>query len=167
MDFERRIPEGDTHERAVCNTCGFVAYENPKIVAGAVVAVGETVLLCRRAIEPRRGFWTLPAGFLELHETPEEGALREAFEEAQARIVLEGLLGIATIPRLSQVQMLYRARFDGVPAFAAGEETLELAMFGWAEIPWGELAFPSVDWALRVWYEGRARPIGAPAVWSG
>jgi ADP-ribose pyrophosphatase YjhB (NUDIX family) len=167
MDFERRIPEGDTHERAVCTTCGFVAYENPKIVAGAVVADGETVLLCRRAIEPRRGFWTLPAGFLELHETPEEGALREAFEEAQARIVLEGLLGIATIPRLSQVQMLYRARFDGKPAFAAGEETLELGMFGWAEIPWGELAFPTVDWALRVWHDGRARPIGAPAVWSG
>jgi ADP-ribose pyrophosphatase YjhB (NUDIX family) len=152
--FTKKIPQGDTQERDVCVSCGYVAYENPKIVAGAVVAHAGDVLLCRRAIEPRKGFWTLPAGFLEVHEKPEEGALREVFEEAAARVVLEGLIGIYTVRRISQVQMFYRARFEGAPEFAAGDETLETKLFAWGEIPWEEIAFPSVVWALETWRAG-------------
>ncbi|HTZ69247.1 MAG TPA: NUDIX hydrolase, partial [Acetobacteraceae bacterium] len=92
--FVRRIPEGDQRERMVCADCGHIAYENPKIVVGAVIVADGAVLLCRRAIEPRRGFWTLPAGYLELGETLQEGAAREIFEEAQARVELEGILGV-------------------------------------------------------------------------
>ncbi len=153
-DFVKQIPEGDTHERDVCARCGYIAYENPKIVTGAVVAHEGRVLLCRRAIEPRAGFWTLPAGFLEAHEQPEEGARREALEEAMAHITLEGLIGIYTVRRISQVQMFFRARFDGTPAFAAGEETLEAKLFAWEEIPWDDIAFPSVIWTLKTWRAG-------------
>jgi ADP-ribose pyrophosphatase YjhB (NUDIX family) len=153
-DFTRQVPDGDTHERDVCVTCGFIDYKNPKIVAGSVVVHEGKVLLCKRAIEPRTGFWTLPAGFLEAHEQPEEGARREAFEEAVARIELQGLIGIYTVKRLSQVQMFFRATFAGTPAFRAGDETLEAALFAWEDIPWDDLAFPSVTWTLRKWREG-------------
>jgi ADP-ribose pyrophosphatase YjhB (NUDIX family) len=153
-DFETIVPEGDSRPREVCKTCGFVDYQNPKIVAGAVVSHAGKILLCRRAIEPRSGFWTLPAGFLEAHEQPEEGAMREVFEEACARVVLEGLIGIYTVARLSQVQMFFRARFAGEPAFAVGEETLEVGLFAWDEIPWAEIAFPSVTWMLERWKDG-------------
>jgi ADP-ribose pyrophosphatase YjhB (NUDIX family) len=154
MDFSIKIPEGDTHERSVCNTCGFVDYQNPKIVAGAVVSHEGKILLCKRAIEPRAGFWTLPAGFLENHEQPEEGAKREAFEEAVARIELDGLIGIYTVKRLSQVQMFFRAHFAGEPSFQAGDETTDAALFAWEDIPWDEIAFPSVTWMLHRWREG-------------
>jgi ADP-ribose pyrophosphatase YjhB (NUDIX family) len=153
-DFAKRIPDGDTREREVCQVCGFVNYENPKIVAGAVVSAAGRVLLCRRGIEPQKGFWTLPAGFLEAHEQPEEGARREVAEEACAEIVLEGLVGIYTVKRISQVQMFFRARFAGEPQFAAGEETLEARLFGWDEIPWDRIAFPSVTWTLERWKAG-------------
>jgi ADP-ribose pyrophosphatase YjhB (NUDIX family) len=153
-NFAKQIPEGDTRERDVCMTCGFVDYHNPRIVAGAAVSHEGRLLLCRRAIEPRAGFWTLPAGFLEAHEQPEEGVLREVFEEACARIILEGMIGIYTVKRLSQVQMFFRARFDGAVEFAAGEETLEAKLFAWEEIPWEEIAFPSVIWALQMWKAG-------------
>jgi len=153
-EFITQIPAGDTRERAVCVSCGFVDYRNPKIVAGAVVAHEGRVLLCRRAIEPRSGFWTLPAGFLEVHEAPEDGAKREVFEEARARVELLGLIGIYTVKRLSQVQMFFRAKFAGAAEFAAGEETSAAAMFAWEEIPWDEIAFPSVEWTLRTWHEG-------------
>ena len=146
--FRRIVPEGDNRERQICELCGFVAYENPRIVVGSVVRHDGRILLCRRAIEPRLGFWTLPAGYLELHETPEEGAMREAAEEATARIALAGLLAVYTIRRLSQVQLFYRARLTE-PAIAPGPESLELGLFAWHEIPWGDLAFPSVGWALR------------------
>jgi ADP-ribose pyrophosphatase YjhB (NUDIX family) len=153
-EFVKKIPEGDTRERAVCASCGFIDYQNPRIVAGAVVAHAGKVLLCRRSIEPRAGFWTLPAGFLEAHEQPEQGALREAFEEAQARVTLEGLIGIYTVARISQVQLFFRARFAGAPVFSAGDETLETRLFAWEEIPWDELAFPAVTWALKTWRDG-------------
>jgi ADP-ribose pyrophosphatase YjhB (NUDIX family) len=159
MNFERKIPEGDGIEREVCVTCGYVAYENPKIVVGTVVAHEGKVLLCKRAIEPRLGFWTLPAGYMELHETPEEGAKREAFEEAEARIIIEGLLGVYTVKPLSQVQLLFRARFEGEPKFSAGVETLELGLFAWEEIPWEEIAFPSVKWVLDLWRDGWDAPL--------
>jgi ADP-ribose pyrophosphatase YjhB (NUDIX family) len=155
-NFRQVVPAGDTRERAVCETCGFVDYENPRIVAGALVVHEGQVLLCRRDIEPRRGCWTLPAGFLEAHEAPEEGARREVREEACAEIELEALLGLYTVRRLSQVQMFYRARFAGAPGFAAGEETAEARLFAWEQIPWAEIAFPSVTWALNFWHEGAA-----------
>jgi ADP-ribose pyrophosphatase YjhB (NUDIX family) len=141
------IPEGDNRERLVCPDCGFINYENPKIVVGSVVLWQDRVLLCRRAINPRRGFWTLPAGYLELNEAAEEGARREAREEALAEIAIDGLLAVYSIPRISQIQLIYRARLVA-PDVAAGPESLEVALFRWDEIPWGELAFPSVRWAL-------------------
>lgn len=144
--FVRRVPEGDSLERDVCRHCGFVDYRNPRIVVGSVVSVGGAILLCRRAIEPRRGFWTLPAGYLELGETPEEGARREAMEEATADIRLTGLLAVYSVPRIGQVQIFYRAELVG--GFAAGPESLDVRPFAADALPWGELAFPSVAWAL-------------------
>ena len=161
--FNREIPEGDTHERSVCAECGFIDYQNPKIVVGSVVVDAGRVLLCRRAIEPRAGFWTLPAGYLELGETPEQGAAREALEEAEAAITIEGILGIYTVRHLSQVQILFRATFAGAPHFAPGVETLETVLFAWDDIPWPHIAFPSVHWVLNLWHAGRDRPLGAPA----
>jgi ADP-ribose pyrophosphatase YjhB (NUDIX family) len=141
------IPEGDNRERMVCPDCGFINYENPKVVVGAVCLCQDRFLLCRRAINPRRGYWTLPAGYLELHESTVAGAIREAWEEAQARITIDGLLAVYDIPRISQVQLIYRAHL-AAPEFAAGPESLEVKLFAWEEIPWDELAFPSVRWAL-------------------
>ena len=142
-----RIPEGDNRERLTCPDCGFVQYDNPKVVVGAVVRWQGRILLCRRAINPRKGFWTLPAGYLELNETVEDGARREAWEEARARLNLRGVLAVYNIPRLSQIQVIYRA--DLVDGEASpGPESLDVRLFAWDEIPWNELAFPSVRWAL-------------------
>ena len=160
--FSTLVPPGDTHERQVCDACGWVAYENPKIVTGAVVASDGMVLLCRRAIEPRRGYWTLPAGYLELNETVEEGAQREAWEEAQARIALEGILAVYSIARIGQVQVIFRAGFNGPVQFAAGEESMDVRLFGWDDIPWNDLAFPTVHWSLHAWRRSGSAPLGAP-----
>ena len=162
-EFIRRVPDGDNRERLVCPDCGHVAYENPKVVVGSVVVAGGAVLMCRRAIEPRRGFWTLPAGYLELGETVEEGARREAWEEARAEIVLDGILGVFSISRIGQVQVIFRARFEGAPAYAVGEESLDVRLFRPEEIPWPEIAFPSVHWALDAWRRAGAGLLGAPA----
>ena len=151
------IPDGDNRERMVCPDCGFINYENPKIVVGAVCLWQERILLCRRAINPRRGFWTLPAGYLELHESTPAGAIREAWEEAQAKITIDGLLAIYDIPRISQVQVIYRARL-AEPGVEPGPESLEVARQfrdeceanGWrhfhdlSEGPWG--AAPHYPW---------------------
>ena len=145
-EFVRAVPDGDNVERDICQKCGLVIYENPKVVVGSVVRFDNRILLCRRAIEPRKGFWTLPAGFLELHETPEAGARREAMEEAEADICIESLLAVYTIPRISQVQLIYRATFDGNAA--PGPESLDVELFDWDDIPRDEIAFPSVHWAL-------------------
>jgi ADP-ribose pyrophosphatase YjhB (NUDIX family) len=144
----RTRPDGDDRDRLVCPDCGYIAYENPKVVVGAVCSWGDRILLCRRAINPRKGYWTLPAGYLELEETTEQGALREAWEEARAQIELDALLAVYNIPRISQVQLIYRARLlsDDV---SPGPESEEVALLDWADIPWNELAFPSVTWALR------------------
>ena len=160
--FERRVPQGDTTERYVCGDCGHIYYSNPKIVVGSVVAHEGRILLCRRAIEPRKGFWTLPAGYLEDHETPEDGARREAREEAQCDIVLDALLAVYSIPRISQVQLMYRAQL-ATPAFAAGAESLEVRLFSWEDIPWADLAFPSVTWALNHYRETKDRAVFVPA----
>ncbi len=145
--FVREIPAGDDRPRLVCGDCGFVNYENPKIVVGSVATWDDRFLLCRRAIDPRTGFWTLPAGYLELNESAAEGALREAWEEARARLILDQLLAIYSIPRISQIQLIYRARLES-PEVAPGPESLETGLFLWDEIPWDDLAFPSVRWAL-------------------
>jgi ADP-ribose pyrophosphatase YjhB (NUDIX family) len=161
--FVRRIPEGDDRERLMCPDCGHVAYENPKIIVGSVVAVAGQVMLCRRAIEPRRGFWTLPAGYMEMAETVEEGARREAWEEARARIALDGVLAIYSIARLGQVQVIFRAGL-AEPGFEAGPESLDVRLFAWEEIPWDAIAFPSVRWALHRWREAGEGPLGLPAM---
>jgi len=144
--FVRGVPDGDTLERDICQRCGFILYDNPKVVVGSVVRAGDQILLCRRAIEPRKGFWTLPAGYLELHETPEDGARREAMEEANATIEIESLLAVYTIPRLSQIQLIYRAVLVGEAS--PGPESLEVGLFDWDAIPTADIAFPSVHWAL-------------------
>jgi len=162
--FVRRIPEGDNRERLVCADCDHIAYEIPKVVVGSVVVADGAVLMCRRAIEPRTGYWTLPAGYLELGETIEEGAMREAREEAQADIVLDGILAVFSIARIGQVQVIFRARFADEPTrhFAPGPESLEVGMFAWDAIPWDSIAFPSVRWALDAWRQSGPGPLGPP-----
>lgn len=144
----RMVPAGDERERFVCQSCATIHYVNPKIVVGAVCLHEDRLLLCRRAIEPRIGFWTLPAGFMELGETAEEGAAREAMEEANARIAIDGLLAIYSIKRIDQVQIFYRARLLD-PKVSPGIESQAVMLVGFDAIPWDELAFPSVEWALR------------------
>jgi ADP-ribose pyrophosphatase YjhB (NUDIX family) len=163
--FERRTPEGDDRERLICADCGHVDYQNPKVVVGTVVASDGKILMCRRAIEPRRGFWTLPAGYLELGETLEEGAAREAMEEANARISIDGILGVFNVARIGQVQVIFRGRFagPGKPRFSAGPESQEVALFEWDRIPWNDIAFPTVLWALQAWDLRRTGPLGIPA----
>lgn len=165
-NFEERMPEGDDRLRLVCRSCGFINYQNPKIVVGSVVQWNHQLLLCRRAIEPRKGYWTLPAGYLELQEEAEEGARREAWEEARARIMIDQLLAIYSIPRISQIQLIYRAALAS-PDVSAGPESAEVGLFTWDEIPWEEIAFPSVHWALHHFAETREQkafaPFGNPA----
>ena len=159
----RAVPEGDTRERLICGDCGFVQYDNPKIVVGTVASWGERVLMCKRAIEPARGRWTIPAGYMELGETAEQGAAREALEEACARLEMGPLIGVYSIPRIGQVQLIYRATLvDG--AFGAGEESLDAALYAWDEIPWDEIAFPTVRWALEDWRATRAQTNVVPRV---
>jgi ADP-ribose pyrophosphatase YjhB (NUDIX family) len=164
VSFTMRVPPGEDRERRVCTSCGFIDYVNPRIVAGVVAHRDGAILLCKRAIDPRKGFWTLPAGFMELGESVEEGAMREAREEACAELALEGLLGVYSIPRIGQVQMFFRARLINEPA--AGPESLEVALFRWDNIPWPELAFPSVKWALEHYRETEGKrgfaPFGNP-----
>ena len=148
LRFQRSVPPGDERERLVCGDCGWIHYVNPKIVVGAVVTYGEQFLLCRRAIEPRSGFWTIPAGYMEEGESAEAGAAREVWEEALARVTLDALLAVYSIPVISQVQLIYRGTLSE-PVFGVGLESLEVRLFDWSDIPWDELAFPSVTWALQ------------------
>lgn len=160
VSFSPRIPPGEDRERRVCDSCGFIDYANPRIVAGVVAYTDGQILLCKRAIEPRKGYWTLPAGFMELGESVEEGAMREAHEEARAELELETLLGIYSIPRIGQVQIFFRARLLNTPS--AGPESLEVGLFRWENIPWSELAFPSVRWALEHYRETQGQAGFAP-----
>jgi len=154
--FVLEIPEGDDRERRVCADCGFIDYENPKIVVGSVASWGDRILLCRRAIHPRKGYWTLPAGYMEMNESAAEGAAREAWEEAFARLEIETVLAVYSIPRISQVQVIFRARLT-TPDVAAGPESAEVGLFHWTEIPWDDIAFPSVRWALNHFDEVRGQ----------
>lgn len=159
----RAIPDGDSRERLICGECGFVQYDNPKIVVGTVATWEGRILMCKRAIEPARGRWTIPAGYMELGESPEEGATREALEEACAKLEIDALIGVYAIPRIGQVQLIYRAKLvDG--AFAAGAESLDAALYAWDEIPWAEIAFPSVHWALEDWRATKDQESVAPRV---
>lgn len=162
--FDRRVPAGDDRERRVCTHCAFVDYENPKIVAGAVCVTGDEILLCQRAIEPRLGFWTIPAGFMELGESVEQAAIREAREEACADIALDGLIGVYTVPRIGQVHIMFRAVLKNQAQ--AGDETSAIAMTRWEDINWDTLAFPTVRWALEDWRATRDQSPVIPAVRS-
>ncbi len=156
-----KIPEGDNRVRAVCDSCGFVNYVNPKVVVGSVCTWQDRILLCRRAIDPRKGYWTLPAGYLEEEESAPAGAVREAEEEACVKIRIDALLAVYSIPRISQVQLIYRARLPSSKV-AAGPETEESRLWAWDEIPWDDLAFPSVRWSLNHFDEMRGLDEFAP-----
>ena len=143
-----RVPESDTHARAVCPVCGHIQYENPRNIVGTVPVWEGRVLLCRRAIEPRHGLWTLPAGFMELNETTEQGALRETREEAGIEVELDGLYCVANVKPVSQVYLLYRARMLHAH-WAPGPETLEAQLFSREDVPWDELAFRTVRETLH------------------
>jgi ADP-ribose pyrophosphatase YjhB (NUDIX family) len=149
------IPAGDNRERAVCDQCDTIHYQNPKIVAGALPVWEDKVLLCKRAIEPRYGSWTLPAGFMENGETVEQGAERETWEEAQAKLENLSLYTMLSIPRISQVYILFRAELTGETSFAPGEESLETRLFSEQQIPWDEIAFPMIERSLRYYFKDR------------
>lgn len=159
-EFALEVPEGDDKERRVCQRCDFIDYQNPKIVAGSVVEKDGKILLCKRAIEPRKGYWTLPAGYMELGESVEEAAQREAQEEALADIEIDRVLAVYSVQRIGQVQVMFRAKLDG--AYGVGPESQEVALFDWADIPWAELAFPTVVWALTHYAETRDQAAFAP-----
>lgn len=150
-----RIPAGDNRERHVCIDCETIHYQNPRVITGCLPEWEGRVLLCRRAIEPREGYWTLPAGFMENGETVHAGAIRETLEEANARVEMKGLFSLVNIPYASQVFMIYRAKLLDLD-FGPGEESLEVALFSEHEIPWEELAFPMIGETLRYYFRDRA-----------
>lgn len=152
--LEVRIPDGDNRPRHCCPECGTVHYQNPKIVAGCIPEWEDRILLCRRAIEPRHGYWTLPAGYMENGESVEQAAARETWEEAHARVEIGPLLAMYSIPHIAQVYMLFRARLADLD-FSAGTESLEVALFAENEIPWKELAFPVIERTLRGYFANR------------
>lgn len=149
-------PQGDTRTRHVCDVCGQIHYQNPKVVCGSIAVWGERVLLCKRAIEPRYGLWTLPAGFMENGETLQHGAARETMEEACADIHMPELFGVYSLPHANQVYVMFRAKLRGEDAFAAGAESLEARLFAEGEIPWDELAFRVVRQTLHDYFSARA-----------
>lgn len=151
---ELRIPEGDSHLRHVCPRCGEIHYLNPKLVIGCIAEWEDRILLCRRAIEPRYGLWTLPAGFMENGESTLQAALRETLEEAQARVEIEHLFALVNLPHISQVHLFYRGRLLDT-GFGAGEESLETSLFSENEIPWDKLAFSSVTLCLQKYFSDR------------
>jgi ADP-ribose pyrophosphatase YjhB (NUDIX family) len=150
----REVPPGDHLMRQVCPACQTIHYENPRIVVGCVAEHGGRILICRRAIEPRQGYWTIPAGFMENGETLADGAARECQEEALADVAIGSLLAVIDIPGAHQVHVFFRARMkDG--AFGAGPESLESRLVDEAQIPWGDIAFPSTRYALQQYFADR------------
>ena len=152
----RRVPPGDSLPRDVCDACGSVHYQNPKLVVGAVPEWEGRLLLCRRAIEPRYAYWTLPAGFMENGETIGEGALRETLEEAGARVELVAAFSMISVPYVNQIHVFYRARLQDLE-FKPGVESLEVALFEEARVPWKDIAFRTVGLTLKHWFADRAR----------
>jgi ADP-ribose pyrophosphatase YjhB (NUDIX family) len=151
-----RVPPGDTLERHVCNACHVIHYQNPRMVVGCIVEWDDRVLLCRRAIEPRHGLWTVPAGYLEKGETIEQGAERETLEEANARIEIGPLYAVYNIPHIGQVYLLFRARLLDASVHP-GAETLEVGLYTETEIPWDQLAFATVRNTLQHYFSDRRR----------
>ena len=149
-----RVPPGDQRPRAVCAHCGAIHYQNPLIVAGCVVEHAGRILLCRRAIEPRRGYWTNPAGFMELGETLQRAAERETQEEALADVTLGSMLSVTNILQTGQVHIFFRAMLPD-PRYGSGAESLEVRLFDEAEIPWQDMAFRSSTFALQRYLEDR------------
>jgi len=148
------IPDGDNRERHVCVDCGTIHYSNPNIVAGCIVESGERLLLCKRAIAPRVGYWTMPAGFMENGETVAAAAARETLEEANAKVDIDRLLGVYSIPHISQVHMMFRGTLLN-DDFGPGIESLECGLYTEAEIPWDDLSFKVTTLALRHYFEDR------------
>lgn len=159
-----RVPEGDNRPRYVCDSCRTIHYQNPNIVAGCIAQWNDQVLLCRRAIEPRYGLWTLPAGFMEMGETTQQAALRETGEEARARVELDSLYAVFNLPHIDQVYMLFRGRLMDLD-FEAGDETLEVALFGRESVPWERLAFQVVSETLKLFFA--EQPTGAYSLHVG
>ncbi|MDR5897944.1 NUDIX hydrolase [Halomonas vilamensis] len=157
------VPQGDDRPRYLCDACGVVHYQNPRIVAGTLPVSGSQVLLCRRAIAPRKGYWTLPAGYMENAETTQQAAARETREEACAEVRLANLYTLIDLPHINQVYMIFRA--DLVGGFDAGPESQEVALFEEHEIPWDALAFPTIEATLRHFYADR--PSGQFPLHSG
>jgi ADP-ribose pyrophosphatase YjhB (NUDIX family) len=153
-----RTPEGDHLPRYVCDQCGVVHYQNPKLVVGCVAEYEGRILICKRAIEPRYGFWTIPAGFMENGETTQEGARRETLEEAVADVDIGSLLAVVHVLHADQVHVMFRARMHA-PHFSATAESLEVRLCGESEIPWDAIAFRSVDFALRRYFDDRRRGV--------
>lgn len=151
-----KIPPADNRPRHVCEHCGTIHYQNPKVVAGCLIEAEDgRILLCRRAIEPRHGYWTLPAGFMELGETTIEAALRETREEAQALVEPDGLFTVFNLPHVNQVYIIFRSRLiDG--AHSPGDESLETELFDQKSIPWKDLAFSTIYHTLRLYYEDQS-----------
>jgi ADP-ribose pyrophosphatase YjhB (NUDIX family) len=149
-----KVPAGDTLPRHVCDACNTIHYQNPRVVVGCIPEWEDRILLCRRAIEPRYGLWTVPAGYMENDETTFQGAARETLEEANAQVEVGPLYALFNIPHISQIYMLFRARMlDG--NFSAGAETLEARLFAESEIPWDEIAFATVRQTLSHYYNDR------------
>jgi len=149
------IPEGDNRHRYVCISCEFIHYQNPRIIAGCLPIFDNKVLLCKRAIEPRAGYWTLPAGFLENGETTATGASRETMEEANAEVIIDDLYTIFSLPHISQVYMFFKASMP-TGVFSPGIESLDVKLFEEDEIPWDELAFPVITQTLQHYFSDRA-----------
>ena len=153
---ELRIPAGDDRERYTCSACGRIHYQNPKLVVGCLAEFDDRILLCRRAIQPRLGLWTLPAGFMENGETVEEAAVRETAEEANARVEILSLFSLVSLPHISQVYLLFRGQLLDED-FGPGHETLEVRLFREQNIPWDALAFPSIAHTLERYFEDRGK----------
>jgi ADP-ribose pyrophosphatase YjhB (NUDIX family) len=150
-----RVPEGDHLPRYVCEACGTIHYQNPRLVVGCVPEHGGRILLCRRAIEPRRGYWTVPAGFMENGETLQQAAARESHEEALAEVSIGSLLTVVHVLHAEQVHVFFRATLAQA-RYAAGPESLEVALVAPADIPWADIAFPSTEFTLQRYLEDKA-----------
>jgi ADP-ribose pyrophosphatase YjhB (NUDIX family) len=145
------IPAGDNRPRHICDQCSTIHYHNPKVVAGCIAHWEDKILMCRRAIEPRYGLWTVPAGFMENGETTYQGAMRETLEEANARVAIDDLYVTVNLPHINQVYMLFRGRLLDLD-FSAGDESLEVRLMGERDIPWEQMAFPTVTEALKLYF---------------
>lgn len=155
IDF--KVPNGDNRSRYVCRNCDRIHYTNPKIVAGCLPIWEDKVLLAKRSIAPRQGYWNVPSGYMENGETVEEGALREVREEAKASVKIMGMHTIYSIPHINQVYMHFLGTLEGPNAFGVGEESLEVRLFSEAEIPWEEIAFTSSIFSLKKYFADRKR----------